>query len=626
MKSLPAPGFPALTSLVTADGVRLDADLYYPDPGSHPPPWPVLLMRQPYGRAIASTVVYAHPAWYAAQGYLVVIQDVRGRGTSQGEFRLFAHEEADGVATVQWAAQLPGSTGRVGMYGFSYQGMTQLYAAMGQCPALVTLCPAMVGYDLARDWAYEGGALAWQTVLGWALQLATETARRRGEVEAFGQLRHASQNLPLDSPVPLRPKVLQQFAPDSFYWDWLNNTDPDGDYWQRLRPDLRSIDLPMLHIGGWFDTYLRGTLRLYHDRIQRSKTLQHLWIGPWGHLPWGRWVGGVDFGVAAVSPLDRVQVQWFDYWLKNKEWESHPLEQPVVTLEPQVRGPVVRSGLSHPPFVPKGTPRFNGATAPQFPGFGSPVTLPPTPEEPKTLAQQLPVSLFEMGSNRWRSLSSWPRGGNVVYYFCSSHAQGLGAIVGGLLYPWDTRQDDYPPLEQLMGRVPDRLVHDPWRPVPALGGHSSIPAGSFDRRALDDRADVLTYTTMPLTMALTVAGDLHLTVIASSPAASFDLSAVLSVVRPQGVFCISHGYHRVFAPANPQPGHPLTLTLSLQATCHGFQPGEQIRLSLSGASFPAYDMNPGVAAPPSHVPLVAAQVIPIAVYGGYWEGTLIATQ
>lgn len=96
----------------TRDEVRLDADVYRP---SGPGPFPVLLMRQPYGRAIASTVTYAHPSWYARRGYLVVIQDVRGRGSSEGEFDLLAAEREDGFDTVQWAASLPGSAGAVGM-------------------------------------------------------------------------------------------------------------------------------------------------------------------------------------------------------------------------------------------------------------------------------------------------------------------------------------------------------------------------------------------------------------------------------------------------------------------------------------------------------------------------------
>jgi len=168
------------------DGINLTADIYRPK-GTNTA-LPVLLMRLPYGRAIASTVTYAHPSWYANHGYIVVIQDVRGCGTSEGEFYPFRSEYEDGYDTVNWAATLPCSSGVVGMYGFSYQGMTQLYAAATQPPALKTLCPAMVGYDLYTDWAYEGGAFCLQTNLAWAIQLATETARLQKEDKAYKTL------------------------------------------------------------------------------------------------------------------------------------------------------------------------------------------------------------------------------------------------------------------------------------------------------------------------------------------------------------------------------------------------------------------------------------------------------
>ncbi|NEQ27517.1 MAG: CocE/NonD family hydrolase, partial [Microcoleus sp. SIO2G3] len=192
---------PRTVSMQTRDEVRLDADVYYPDADGE---FPVLLMRQPYGRAIASTVVYAHPTWYAAQGYIVVIQDTRGRGTSEGEFSLFATEVEDGEDTVNWAAALPRSTGVVGMYGFSYQGMTQLYAASAKPAALKAIAPAMVGYDLYHDWAYENGAFCYQQSLGWAIQLAAETARRKGDESAFKRLYAAARNLPLQDPVNVR--------------------------------------------------------------------------------------------------------------------------------------------------------------------------------------------------------------------------------------------------------------------------------------------------------------------------------------------------------------------------------------------------------------------------------------
>lgn len=309
-------------SMYTRDGVRLDADIYRPNTDGE---FPVLLMRQPYGREIASTVVYAHPIWYAAFGYIVVIQDVRGRGTSEGEFELFVNEIKDGEDAVNWAANLPGSNGKVGMYGFSYQGMTQLYAAAAKPAALKTICPAMIGYDLYTDWAYEGGAFCLQTNLAWAIQLAAETARLRKDEKAYAQLLAASRNLPLNN-----PEVFKQLAPDSFYHDWLEHSQPDA-YWN-LSPKyhIQDVDLPMFHIGAWFDTYLRGTLNLYQDMAARSQYRQQLLVGPWAHLPWNRQVGKVDFGINAMSPVDRMQIAWFDQFLKGAN--NDLLEQPPVWL------------------------------------------------------------------------------------------------------------------------------------------------------------------------------------------------------------------------------------------------------------------------------------------------------
>ena len=122
-----------------SDGVVLVSDHYYPPaPGPHP----TLLMRQPYGRDIASTVVYAHPVWFAAHGYNVVIQDVRGRGDSEGDFYPFRNEGRDGAETIRWLRTRSESNGSVGMYGFSYQGMTQLLAAAEQPEGLVCIAPA----------------------------------------------------------------------------------------------------------------------------------------------------------------------------------------------------------------------------------------------------------------------------------------------------------------------------------------------------------------------------------------------------------------------------------------------------------------------------------------------------
>lgn len=520
-------------SMRTRDGVRLDADIYRPDAEGD---FPVLLMRQPYGRAIASTVVYAHPTWYSARGYIVVIQDVRGRGTSEGEFQLFAREIEDGFDSVNWAANLPGSTGKVGMYGFSYQGMTQLYAASKRPPALKAICPAMLGSDLYADWAYEGGAFCLQANLGWAIQLATETARLRNDEAAYQALFNASRNLPLSDPIPARPEILKNLAPDSFYHDWIENPQP-GEYWQKLSPNLEGVDLPMLHIGGWFDTYMRGTLNLYKKMAARSACRQQLIVGPWAHLPWGRKVGAADFGAAAASPVDEWQIRWFDQFLKGLD-----------------------AGLLDEP----------------------------------------PISLFEMGSNQWRSFDAWPTNHSKSYYLAST---GLASM----------REDSGSLRETLPETCPeDVFVHDPWRSLPSLGGHATFPAGSFDRSSLDCRTDILTYTSEALTEDLHLAGDVAVEIWCRADAPSFDLCAVLSEVKANGsAWNFTQGYARV----NPgEKTYPLRV--DLQPTCIKIAKGNALRLSLSAACFPAYAVNPGTGAAPSETRLMEAQIITVTVNSG----------
>lgn len=313
--------------MTTRDGVRLDADVYRPDGAG---PFPVLLMRQPYGRAIASTVTYLHPTWYARHGYIVVIQDVRGRGTSEGEFDLLAREVSDGFDAVEWAAARPGSTGEVGMYGFSYQGMTQLLAAAAKPPALRAICPAMAPWD-AYDVVWERGALRLQGAAGWAIQLAAETARRRGEAAAYQALHTASRQTSFPDPVGARPEVLERFAAYGPWPAWLAHRTPD-DYWAQRSPSalLGDAAVPALHIAGWYDTYLDGAIAGYRAMAARGTAPQRLVVGPWAHIPWSRRVGAIDFGPEAESTIDALQIRWFDHWLKHRD--TGLLDEPAVRL------------------------------------------------------------------------------------------------------------------------------------------------------------------------------------------------------------------------------------------------------------------------------------------------------
>ncbi|MEO0805090.1 MAG: CocE/NonD family hydrolase [Cyanobacteria bacterium J06643_4] len=526
-------------SMRTRDGVRLDADVYFPEGEG---PFPVLLMRQPYGRAIASTIVYAHPCWYAAHGYIVVIQDVRGRGTSEGVFDLFAYEVADGEDAVNWAAQLPGSDGQVGMYGFSYQGMTQLQAAQAKPPALKTIAPAMTGYHLYEDWASENGALYFQLGLMWAIQLAAETARIQGDVAQYQALLAAAHDLPLRDEVPLCPDALAGL--DSFWHDWVGQS-ANADYWRKLTPQLKDVDLPMLHIGGWFDPYLRGDVRLYEEMAARSEYLHHFWIGPWGHIPWGHQVGDVDFGPVAMSPVDSLQIRWFDAVLKGKNLAE--------------------------------------------------------------LSAQLPVCLFEMGRNQWQQLETWPMGARQPYYLQSDGLANIRADSGVLS------------ARPAAAKTYDLLVHDPWNPAPAKGGHWSAPSGAFDRTVVDLRGDILTYTSPPLTEELRVAGVVEVVCAIASSTPSYDLCAVLSRVTEGRVFNLTQGYCRLTAAVDAS----LEVTLPLHPTCFSLAVGECLRLSLSAACFPAFSINPGTGVLPKNARLIEAQITTLTVALGGKQGSSI---
>jgi len=202
------------------DGVLLRSDHYYAAGGG---PHPTLLMRQPYGRDIASTVVYAHPIWFARHGYNVVIQDVRGRGGSQGAFYPFRHEGKDGAETVAWLRSRPECNGRIGMYGFSYQGATQLLAAAEQPQGLECIAPAMTACDLYRGWFYHNGALRLASTLGWGLQMLKEDARRLGLHEASAKLEAAWSNVraqPSHLPYARHPAISDPGLP-SYVRDWF---------------------------------------------------------------------------------------------------------------------------------------------------------------------------------------------------------------------------------------------------------------------------------------------------------------------------------------------------------------------------------------------------------------------
>jgi uncharacterized protein len=305
-----------------SDGITLVSDHYYPA-GSGP--WPTLLMRQPYGRDIASTVVYAHPVWYARHGYHVVIQDVRGRGGSEGEFYPFRCEGRDGAETIAWLRDHPAGNGRIGMYGFSYQGATQLLAAAEQPEGLQCIAPQMTAADLYHGWFYHHGALRLSSALGWGIQMLREDAQRKGLREASDRLEAAWTNVrgqAMQVPFAKHPAIVDPALP-GYVRDWFLHDQP-GRYWseQDISTRYDRIQVPALHLAGWFDTYLEGSvagyLALRKDAgSQFARENQFLIAGPWVHIPWGDRVGDRCMGEGANLDTDAILLRWCNHWLKD---------------------------------------------------------------------------------------------------------------------------------------------------------------------------------------------------------------------------------------------------------------------------------------------------------------------
>ncbi|WP_159887989.1 CocE/NonD family hydrolase [Paenibacillus puerhi] len=310
------------------DGVELRADIYTPvGKGT----FPVLLMRLPYDKSVSESVGYMHPEWYARQGYLVVTQDVRGRYASDGEFKPFYHERQDGVDTIRFVRELPQSNGKVGMYGFSYVGATQLHPAMDCQDELTAIAPGFTNDGYYEDWMYKNGALHLAFVQSWATSLAPDIAIRQSDAEAAGDLLQKMNQIGDKYghlPIHDHPGISKQYSP--FYYEWLEHPTFD-DYWKQwdLRSQYDRIQVPALHIGGWYDIFIEGTIRNYMGLAARHPN-QKLLIGPWLHYPWSSLSRDADYGDEARNVVDEWQIRWFDYWLKGED--NGIMEEPAVHI------------------------------------------------------------------------------------------------------------------------------------------------------------------------------------------------------------------------------------------------------------------------------------------------------
>jgi uncharacterized protein len=516
------------------DGVVLRADVYRPEAEGK---FPVLLERTPYNKA--GGLEFGLKA--AARGYVVIIQDVRGRYASEGEWYTFRNEPNDGYDTVEWAAALPYCDGKVGMFGGSYVGATQMLTAIAHPPHLAGIFPVVTASNYHENWTYQGGAFEQWFNESWTSGLAQDTLNR--QVVRNTNAMQNVRKLPL-SDYPLfdvsavsavsatNPRIL---AP--YFIDWLTHPSYD-DYWKRIAIEehFSEINVPVYSVAAWYDIFLGGSLRNYvgikgHGGSDAARRGQRLLVEIGGHAGHGRHIGDVDFGPAAEQvDNDEVMLRWYDAILKGEK---------------------------------------NGAE------------------------REKPVKIFVMGKNLWREEDDWPpaRAESARYYL---HSGGKSNSLGG-----DGGLSTIVPQAE----PSDHWVYDPADPAPTTGGplccdSEHLAPGPRDQRPVESRDDVLLYTTPAFKEDLEVTGPVSLELYASSSAVDTDFTAKLVDVWPNGFAQnLTEGILRARyrnsqeKPELMNPGEVYKLTIDLWATSNVFLAGHRLRVEVSSSNFPRFNRN-----------------------------------
>jgi putative CocE/NonD family hydrolase len=514
------------------DGVILHADIYRPKADGK---FPVLLQRTPYDKR--NSAEFAFRA--AAHGFVAIVQDVRGRYTSEGEWYTFIHESNDGYDTIEWAAALPYSNGKVGMWGGSYVGATQMLAAIAHPPHLAGICPVVTASNYHDGWTYQGGAFEQWFNQSWTSGLAEDTFNRTvmnntNAVLGAWKLPLASYplfNFPDPSAAPISTAAL---AP--YFLDWLAHPSYD-DYWKPLAIEEHYADItvPILHIAAWYDIFQGGSLRNYigikaRGGSEAARRGQHLLVTIGGHAGSGRKIGDVDFGPAAAENDENdITLKWYQYLFQGAQNE------------------------------------FAGK----------------------------PVKIFVMGANQWREEDDWPlaRAQGTKYFLHA--AKSANSLRGdGSLSTVMPRSEPF-----------DHFVYDPANPTPTIGGPlccdiQHLAPGPRDQRPVEARDDVLIYTTPAFAQDTEITGPVSLELFAQSSAVDTDFEAKLVDVAPDGFAQnLTEGIIRARyrnsqeKPELMNPGQIYKFMIDLWATSNVFLKGHSLRLEVSSSNFPRFDRN-----------------------------------
>jgi len=512
------------------DGVILRANVFRPNaPGR----FPGLLIRTPYDK----NLVRAAGGFdrYIRAGYVVVIEDSRGRYASEGDYVPLTAEHTgdaeDGYDTVEWLAQQPYCNSKVGTMGRSYNAWMQWKLARLCPPHLIAMCAYSVPMELTElDWT--GGFRPGRRVAWWMTVIAPDLRRRQGlpgphtpveAVKIWDEIEHGRWLgfMPwLDLPRYL-PKGLAEYAED-----WLRH--PNHKVW-KLSEIHREVKVPNLDFSGWYD-HCSGTIghlagMQKNARTEVARTQTKLVIGPWNHRNLGkRRIGEIDFGPQAELDIDDLIIRWFDHWLKGLD-----------------------NGINREPAV-----RY-----------------------------------FVIGSAKWKAADAWPPEGmdEVVYYLSSSGNAGQ-AESSGLL------------MQEFPGEEPcDMYTYDPNDPVPTLWTRELFTVPS-DRRSLEYRQDILYYRTPPLEQDVEVVGYPEVVLYASSSAPDTDFFARLVDEHPKGpalevCYGMVRARHRNSLDREEllTPGEITMFRIKLGPTACRFLKGHRIRLEITSSDFPNHDRN-----------------------------------
>ena len=503
------------------DGVRLYANIFLP--GEHARV-PALVERTPYGKAETLNANYEA---YVEHGYAVVLEDVRGRYESQGDFDPLHQEIKDGDDTINWIARQPWSDGKVGMVGGSYRGIVQWKAALAGNPHLKAILPVVSGDDDYRDRFYSpGGAMK----LGNRLEWMSENLKAPGFVADFARY---VLHLPVGT-----ADIAATGWTSQMYREAVAHPSFDA-YWQAIstRQRLAKVRVPVFAVGGWYDNFVESDLEAF-AALRKSTGLNRILIGPWPHNMSFKFADA-DFGSDSSAPLRTMALEWFDQWLMGKD-------TPLVS----------------------------------------------TP----------PLDIFVMGANHWRQATSWPPEEARPMNFYLSGTGHANTLEG------DGMLDPRPPVRGSH----DQYVYDPHDPAPTRGGSVCCNPkvflwGPMDQRPVEQRSDVLVYSTRPLTEDVEAIGPVQAVLYVSTSAKDTDFTAKLVDVSPDGYARnLTDGILRLRyrdsleEPELVREGAIYEVTVDAGVTGNAFLKGHRIRLEISSSNFPRFDRNPNTGVPVAH--------------------------